>query len=176
MSPPEFFRHCPRCGAAAGPVSPAPNPFHCGACGFRYFFNPTVAVAVFARREDGRTLLIRRARDPGKGRLAPPGGFIDVGETAETAAIRELREEVGLEIGDLGFLCSEPNQYTYEGVTYPVLDFFFTARCAGTEIPAIDEVAAAEWFDPQEIEPGALAFPSMQCALVRWQKNLRTGR
>lgn len=132
-----------------------------------------MAVAVFPRRDDGRALFIRRAKDPGRGCLAPPGGFIDIGETAEEAARRELREEVGLELDTLEFLCSAPNEYTYAGVTYPVLDFFFTARTASTGGRiAADEVAECAWLDPLEVDPSTMAFPSMQDALRIWQARL----
>jgi ADP-ribose pyrophosphatase YjhB (NUDIX family) len=174
MLPRECFRHCPRCGAPQT-TSAATNPFVCAACGFRYFFNPTVAVAVFVRRSDGRVLFIRRAKDPGRGRLAPPGGFIDIGETAEIAATREVREEVGLEIHDLTFLCSEPNEYLYAGVTYPVLDFFFTARAAGAETASPEEVESCSWLDPLGVAPTDMAFPSMQRALALWQGTLNAG-
>ena len=129
------FRHGPRC-AAPIPDGPRPNAIECAACGFVYFFNPTVATAAFVSRADGRCLFIRRGREPGLGLLAPPGGFIDEGETAETAVAREIREEVGLEIADLAFLCSRVNDYRYKGVDYPVVDLFFTAR-AETTAPII---------------------------------------
>ncbi|MFM8878159.1 MAG: NUDIX domain-containing protein [Verrucomicrobiota bacterium] len=87
MHPSRQFHHCPRCGRPI-PTPAAGAPMHCKDCGFRLYFNPAVAVAVFIQDDDGRILLFRRAKDPGAGLLAPPGGFIDIGETAEAAVHR----------------------------------------------------------------------------------------
>lgn len=171
--PSELFEFCPKCGVRQ-PSVPATNPFSCPACGLRYFFNPTVAAAVFIRREDGRALFIRRARDPACGRLAATGGFIDIGENAEAAARREVREEVGLELVDLRYLNSHTNLYPYAGVEYPVLDLVFTARAVAPEAAcALDDVAGLEWLDPLEVDPEEMAFPSMVVGLRLWQRLLR---
>src|SRR5689334_13956552 len=120
MEPSQLFQFCPRCGHHR-PPQPA-QPFLCGACGLRYFFNPVIAVAAILLGPDDRALFIRRAKDPAKGKLAVPGGFVDIGETAEEGMRREIKEEVNLEVGELTFLCTALNQYLYESVTYPVLD------------------------------------------------------
>jgi NADH pyrophosphatase NudC (nudix superfamily) len=169
MHPSEFFLHCPRCARPRTSTTTSPGqPFDCPGCGFRYYFNPAVAVAVFIRREDGRTLLIRRGKDPAKGRLAPAGGFIDIGERAEDAVGREIAEELGIRLEQVGFLCSQPNQYRFREVTYPVLDLFFTATTTDRTL-RIDpeEVGAADWYDPVEVAAEDLAFPSMQAAWRR---------
>jgi ADP-ribose pyrophosphatase YjhB (NUDIX family) len=171
MTPREAHRFCPSCGAAASPGNS--GPFDCNACGLHLYFNPAVAAAAFVRRADGRWLFIRRARNPGLGRLAPPGGFIDMNETAEDAVRREVREEVGLELAGVRFLASHPNHYEYRGVNYPVLDLFFTASSAGGTGTASDEVAGLEWLSAQEVAPESLAFPSMQAA---WRQCLAEGR
>ena len=55
------------------------------------------------------------------------------------------------------------------GITYPVLDLFFSAEAVHTaEKPAIEEVTAVHWINPAEVDPGSLAFPSMQFAFRRW--------
>lgn len=172
MRPSQHFRHCPRCGQVQH-GDPPERVLDCAACGFRFFFTASNAVAVFVTREDGRALFIRRGREPGKGLLAPPGGFVDIGESAELAARREIREEVGLELEELGFLCSHPNNYPYEGINYPVLDFFFTARASNADsAQALDDVAAFVWLDPRSVAPGDMAFVSMQAALRLWQERL----
>ncbi len=171
MFPSQLFQFCPRCGeAVAGPA--ANEPLRCAACGFVYFFNPCVAAAAVAFRADGKALFIRRAKEPAKGRLALPGGFIDIGETAEEALRREFREEVNVELADVAFLSSHPNDYVFRDVTYPVLDFFFTARIVDAEnVAALDDVADFLWLDPAEVDLDDIAFPSVRAALETQRKG-----
>jgi mutator protein MutT len=170
MSPDKLFKHCPSCGEAT--VDAPRIPFECTACGFVYYFNPTVAAAAIISRPDGKVLCITRAKDPAKGKLAFPGGFIDIGETAEEALKRETLEEVNIEIHDIELLCSHPNQYEYKGVTYPVLDFLFAAKTDATkEAEALDGVAAFSWHDPREIDLEDLAFPSLRKGLETYRRR-----
>src|SRR5262249_21784263 len=120
MTPIEQFQFCPKCGVPRRATT-AVSPYDCSSCGFHYYFNPTIAVGGILSGQDGRLLLIRRAKDPAKGKLAVPGGFIDFGETAEEALRREVREEVNLELAALEYICSQPNSYLYRDITYAVL-------------------------------------------------------
>jgi 8-oxo-dGTP pyrophosphatase MutT (NUDIX family) len=85
--------------------------------------------------------------------------------------LREVREEVGLELTDLSFLCSFANEYLFAEVTYPVLDLFFTAHTTGEVACAAEEVDTFSWVDPRTVAPGDMAFPSMQRALAFWQQQ-----
>jgi len=168
-APWQAFRFCPRCGAERGAVVET-GPFRCGACDFLYFFNPAIAVAALILRDDGKGLFIRRAKEPARGRLALVGGFVDAGESADEALRREVREEVRLELDDLRFLSSHPNDYHYQDIVYPVVDFFFVARTSDHErTTALDGVASFEWLDPHTVDLADLAFPSMRDAVSRYR-------
>jgi ADP-ribose pyrophosphatase YjhB (NUDIX family) len=146
---------CGRCGAAAETQVENPGgPFRCTACGFTLFFNAASAVAAIIRREDGQALFVRRAKDPAKGKLGLPGGFVDPGENAEQALVREVREEVGLELRNLEYLSSHANRYFYAGVTYHTVDLFYSARA--------DQPGRAA---PLAISLDEMAFESMRAAL-----------
>jgi len=169
-SPWQIFRFCPRCGAERAATSQHAAPFRCDACQFLYFFNPAVAVAALILRDDGKALFIRRAKDPAKGRLALVGGFVDIGESAEHALRREVHEEVQLELDELRFISSHPNDYPYQDTIYPVVDLIFVARTPDHgRAEALDGVASFEWLDPHTIELEDLAFPSMRDAVTRYR-------
>jgi ADP-ribose pyrophosphatase YjhB (NUDIX family) len=160
------FNHCPRCGAPGTGEAPG-NPFRCGACGFVLFFNAASAVAAFVADAEGRVLYTRRAKDPARGRLGMPGGFVDEGETAEQALRREVTEEVGLELRSLRYLCSHANEYLYKDVRYHTLDLFFTATAVDPgRARSLDAVDAIEWLDPATVAPADVAFESMRRALA----------
>ncbi len=165
MFPSEKFQFCPQCGAQVPARNPN-APLDCAACGFHFYFNPSVAAAAIALRPDGKALFIRRAKEPAQGKLAIPGGFIDIGETAEQALRREFLEEVNVELTDIRFLCSQPNDYHYREVTYPVLDFFFSAQAkADSVVAALDDVDEFHWLDPASVDLNEIAFPSVRAAI-----------
>ncbi|MFW6264902.1 MAG: NUDIX hydrolase [Bacillota bacterium] len=85
----------------------------CPRCSFVHYLNPKPTVAMVAVK-DGQLLLIKRGVEPGKGSWSLPSGFIDVGESAEEACLRELKEETALsgEIRQLiGVYSEEANIY-----------------------------------------------------------------
>jgi 8-oxo-dGTP diphosphatase len=93
-----------------------------------------------------RVLLIRRKNEPFKGAYALPGGFVDVGETVEGACRREVREEVGIEVGNLSLIgvYSDPNRDP-RGHTVSVAYLALLPRALPPH--AGSDAAAAEWIE-----------------------------
>lgn len=119
------FELCPKCGSKKIEYKDNRKWF-CPDCGFDLYNNVAAAVGIIICDKNNNILLEVRAKDPQKGKLALPGGFIDPEESTEDAVIRECKEEIGVEIHGAKFLCSYPNTYEYKGITYKTCDIFFT--------------------------------------------------
>ena len=127
---------------------------------------PKLMVDIVIPDGEGCVLLIQRANDPYEGSWALPGGFVDVGETVEDAAIREAKEETGLDVELLRLVgvYSEPDRDP-RGHNVSVA---FLARAEGDPSAASDAAEAAFLdpsstdlaFDHESIISDALASPS----------------
>jgi ADP-ribose pyrophosphatase YjhB (NUDIX family) len=89
-------RFCPRCGKSA--EVEFPQRITCRHCGYAAYYNPKPVAAAIPVDDDGRVILLRRGFEPGQGLWTFPGGFVDLGESVEEAARREVDEELGMAI------------------------------------------------------------------------------
>ena len=176
------FNMCPMCGSKK--IEYRNNrKWLCPECGFDLYNNIAAAVGIVLYDNEGNVLFEVRAKEPRKGFLCLPGGFVDGEERLEDSIVRECREELGAEIKeeDISYLCSFPNTYEYKNITYQTCDVFFAARLperyknmndfvkslhreesevVGFEIRHVttkEEVAALD-----------LAFPSARNTLLKW--------
>ena len=95
--PLEVFRFCPKCGSQDFKIHNALSR-HCANCGFTFYQNPRASTAAFILNDKGELLVATRGKEPAKGTLDLPGGFVDNDENAEEGMVREIKEETGLDI------------------------------------------------------------------------------
>ena len=158
---------CPHC------VAPDEVPIVCDRCGWRWHDNPRPAAAVLLERVtadgDRAILLLRRAVQPGAGAWDLPAGYLDPGESFERAAVREAREEAGLEIA-LGPLAGVYHSPAANAVTAV---FRATALDAGAEVRVDFESSDHAWVPRSQIDAWLprVAFPSMARAIEDWASS-----
>jgi ADP-ribose pyrophosphatase YjhB (NUDIX family) len=160
--PSNVFKFCPFCGAKEF-VWDGVKSHSCGACHHKLYVNEAAATVALIVNAQGELLFVRRKYDPAKGTLDLPGGFVDVGETAEHAIIREVKEELNLEVSTLQFFGSFPNRYLFGGVVYFTLDLVFT--CAVHDLSplhAADDVEACIFIAPQKINVEKIGLESIR--------------
>jgi ADP-ribose pyrophosphatase YjhB (NUDIX family) len=161
------WRYCPRC---RGELSGDAGRVECAACGFVAYGSSEPTAGAVCVDERGRILLVRRAIEPYKGLWDLPGGFIEEGEHPLDGARRELREETGLEIEPLEFLGIWIDRYGGDSTAAATLNLYWSARVAGGEPMAADDVAELGWFDPDELPPpDELAFENVPQVLSAWR-------
>ena len=141
MHPLTLFHYCPRCGSSRF-TERNEKAKKCADCGFVYYFNPSSATVALILNSQGELLVTRRAKDPAKGTLDLPGGFVDMHETGEEGVAREVREETGFTVQKSTYLFSLPNIYPYSGFEVHTLDMFFLCEVDDPSMPeAHDDVA-----------------------------------
>ena len=181
-----MFKFCPNC--ASQKIRFENNRvFRCPACGFVYYHNTAAATGCIINTSDcqdsggERLLFLVRGKEPAKGMLDLPGGFVDPGEGAPEGLYRELREELGWSVPAppgaslaevFTFFASYPNVYLYKNIPYNTCDMYFYLHAPGLceqdlrlEQAEIDSVCL---LSPQEIEYEKIAFESTRRAIKEY--------
>ncbi|MBP6611579.1 MAG: NUDIX domain-containing protein [Paludibacter sp.] len=167
--PLHLFGFCPRCGSERF-VEHNTKAKLCRQCGFQYYNNSSAAVAAFILSPNGEELLLcTRAKNPEKGTLDLTGGFVDDGETAEEAIIREIKEELNLDVTQAQYLYSLPNYYLYSGFTVHTLDLFFLVEVDTlTTIRCADDVSEARFIPFNQIDINTIGLQSVKKAVSKF--------
>jgi len=111
------------------------------------FPEPTVGVFIFNQR--GELLLLQSHKWPGA--YVVPGGHVELGERLEEAAVREAKEETGLDVYDLEFINFQ--QFIYDPAFWKKRHFIFfdfAAKTDSTDVTLNDEAQEFIWIEPKE--------------------------
>ncbi len=159
--------YCPHCGAAMEAAEIAGRTREaCPDCGFVLYRNPVPAAGVLVEMESS-IVLIRRGQPPFAGWWALPAGYIEADESVEQAAVRECKEETGLDVEllELFGVYSFPDGPAHSGII-----IFYRARPVGGKLQAGDDAEEAALFPPGEL-PEQLAFRTHREVLERWMRS-----
>ncbi|HUF90745.1 MAG TPA: NAD(+) diphosphatase [Candidatus Limnocylindria bacterium] len=138
--------HCPRCGGATTRIEGEWGK-KCGRCGYEHYPHLHPCVIVLVR--DGQRVLLARKATFAPGRYALVAGFVDNGESLEGCVAREVKEEVGVDVGDITYVGSQNWPFPSQ------LMIGFVATYAGGEVVIDhDELEDARWFDVGALPPG----------------------
>ncbi|MCQ2591750.1 MAG: NUDIX domain-containing protein [Treponema sp.] len=182
------FNMCPMCGSKK--IECRENrKWICPDCGFDLYCNVAAAVGVIFSDNQNYILFEIRAKEPRKGFLALPGGFVDFDESAENAAIRECKEEIGAEISSVDFVCTYPNTYVYKNIEYKTCDMFFSAMLPeafdsvdafigslSAQKSEVSGFVAKRIETEEDIENLPLAFESAKKTLKTWLLKNQLGK
>lgn len=140
---------------------------------------PIVGAGACILRE-GKLLLIRRGAEPGKGRWSIPGGLVELGENVEDAMVREVKEEVGLDVKAVK-LVDVFDSLTLDDlgrVQYHFVVVNFLVRLVGGRLHTADDVTESKWVPLDEVEKYELTrsfrtfFEKHKENLMKWSDGV----
>jgi ADP-ribose pyrophosphatase YjhB (NUDIX family) len=171
-----MFTFCPSC-ASKNIAFEKGKYFRCPDCGFVYYHNTAAATGCIIEA-DGRLLFLVRGKEPAKGKLDLPGGFVDPGEGALEGLYREIREELGWTppvppgadtFSAFTFFASFSNRYPYKNIVYNTCDMYFYLSAPGLSERDLTlekaEITAVRFLKPEEIDFDEIAFDSTRRAV-----------
>ena len=166
--PSSIWKHCPYCGSTDLKWMNGTHRMACERCGGIFYINAAAAVVAVIRNAEGELLFTRRKNDPCAGTLDFPGGFVDLGERAEDAVRREVKEELNLDVTDLRFFMSMPNRYLFGGIVYFTLDLvFFCDYDNLSGLKADDDISDYSFISVNEVNISDVGLESIKIVVNR---------
>jgi len=142
------YKFCSQCGAKLEEkVIDDKHRLYCPACGFVQYQNPIPAAAVTIV-QDGKILLVKRAVEPRKGLWSLPAGFIEIDETVEECAVREVKEETNLDVQLTGLLAVYS---VFDDPRYICLLVVYPGKILGGDLKCGDDASDAKFFPPSAL-------------------------
>jgi len=168
---PRTQTYCSQCGSKlTRMIPPDDNRVRdvCTHCGAVHYQNPRNVVGVVPIWGDN-VLLCRRAIEPRQGRWTLPAGFMELGESTQEGALRETREEAGVQV-------RIESLYTVLSVAHvDQVHFFYLGRVLSPELDPGPETLEARFFSLSDIPWEELAFRTVSVTLQHYLEDCRTG-
>ncbi len=164
------YRYCPVCGGRLRQADVQHGiRFDCTACGRSLWENAKPCAGALIERT-GQLLLVRRAVEPFQDYWDIPGGFLEADEHPEAGAVREVREETGLEVRLGECLGMFIDTYGDGDEQIYTLNIYYLAEPTGGAARPADDATALAWFSPDEL-PKRVAFAHAREVLDTWRRR-----
>ena len=176
MMPDYSAKYCQVCAGTLRqkiPLGDSIERLVCERCGFLAAAGPAVLVLslIFSPKQ---ILLVKRGTPPYEGKWAPPGGFVEAGESLEAAAVREISEEAGVQLS-----CEQMIPHAIVSLTrmnQVHMAFLAILEAPIPLRPSFPEVQDARWFPEKDYPTDSMWEPALGFDIGRVFDRVRTGR
>jgi mutator protein MutT len=169
--PSHVLKFCPFCGSSHFPWDGIKCHI-CEDCHHKLYTNEVGATIALIKNDKDELLFTVRRSDPAKGMLDLPGGFIDLGETAEDGVRREVKEELNLVVNDLKFFGTFPNTYSFGGLTYFTIDIVFECKVESfAPLKANDDVIDIHFINSKLVNLEDIGLDSPREVIRKYRKK-----
>lgn len=175
------YNNCPKCGSKYSDKNKKTETknqdfFNCRKCGFIFYNNPKPAVAGMIFNKQNELLLAKRAIDPFMGMWDLPGGFVSANENPSDSIIREIKEELNLNVKIINIEDTFIEEYKNKGrndENYAVALIVYILKVHSFKnIKTDDDVSDYKFFSIHKI-PKNIAFPEKKIFLKKYfSKNI----
>ena len=163
-----YLEYCSNCGLKnENSYIDGNNRYHCPSCKTIHYENPKPTATLICPRENS-ILLGRRAYSPGKGEWGLPGGFMELNETLEQAALRELKEETNL-AGEFNRILGTCSHYGSIFGDVLLIGIVINLQQDISAMQAGDDVSELQFFDIEDLPN--LAFECHQKIVSYYVEN-----
>jgi len=159
------YSHCPKCGKKADKES---SFIKCTGCGKSTYLHSFSTGSIFVIK-GGKVMMAKRADEPLKGAWDIPGGFLHYGEDPRVGAIRELKEETGLDVKIIDILGIYMDEYMHQGETLPTLNCMYIGEIKSGKQKPSDDVSELKWLNIKKSVPN-VGFSMVQKGLKDLKK------
>ena len=163
------YKYCPTCkGKLTRSLIDDKWLLNCKKCGFIFWNNPKPVVSTLIEK-DGKVLMLKRAKEPFKNYWVLPGGFVDYDEEPDEAAVRETKEEIGLNV----YVESVASVYRIGDDPIGVhIDIVYFGKAEGEPKLDMKDFTECRYFLPNKL-PEEIAYKHRE-VIIDWYRRVIT--